>query len=284
MSITVDASAFNRMCRDLGSKMGVETRRAVVFETGKVLGLCVQYTGAPRASNYPRTKSGKPGSTGNVKLEFVNNSGTVWLSAPPGAMAARTGKAGNDYVHYMIKGPDGSPGLSPQHFGKKGKPWKGSGKPMRFPNQIWALANAMIAEANAKGVRSLKDKISVANKQAKKIKGRGLAKQSWSQIATAVGITLDMPAYSISAVTQSGKSVVNGTAEFMEDSASFVIAIKNKYPLLNGEAKKPSSKLDGESILKRAIAARVKAFAIAVQKGVFEDAKGIVSRYGGLLK
>lgn len=277
MITKVDNSGLTSAIRELAKIAKVSLPKATLAEGGKVLGLCVKYTGSAKASAYPRKGSNaKQGSgfakSGDAEL-WVNTTGKggspigqTWLIQPNGQLTKNGQPAKGKY---LITGPGGGPPI-----GKMGRPY-------RWSNERWALAQSLLAQADP-GQQLTKK----AAKDLKKLTGRGLAKAAWVQIGRALGIPVDPapPGYVLKAIPQDGRARIAGTGRRVQTPEKFLLQLEMRYPLLIGGAKKPSANLDAAAIIGRAAKARASAFLFALKNGVFSDAKARCARYGALFK
>lgn len=140
----------------------------------------------------------------------------------------------------------------------------GSGE-RRWSDERWARYKGYEAAARTKMINE------------KAAKGaRGLSKQSWQQIADALGIRdIGAPGYVRNAKPSNGKIYRNGTAQKVLSGAAYFLDLMNDSPLV-------VKKLKGAEMLQGAIDTRLKAFAHEMRTGVFEDMVTRAKRYPGL--
>lgn len=248
----VDSTGFQSLCNDLlrmADKPGVTFEHVLKDQTGKVLETCVKYTGSPKASTTPR----KPHTVGTGFAKegeselWITTGGPSWLVEPGGK---------GYHTCYIVREP---------------------GNMRHWSNDRWARGQRLLALADPDGG------INRQQKRANKIiKGRGLAKASWVQIADSLGIPVKVPAFVRKAVPQDGIPRVSGVGRKMQSANSLFLEIENRYPLLCGAARKRTAGNDGFAILTRAIKTRVKAFEEDVKRGVFDDLKTRAQRYPGI--
>jgi hypothetical protein len=130
----------------------------------------------------------------------------------------------------------------------------------RYPNPMWSrLKRARAA--------SLK----------RKLAARGLAKQSWAQLAYLAGLSITVPAYVLKAVASTGRTYPeNVTASRLRKGRAFGIFFENAQPTAN------LAYVGGPRAVQRAINGRVKFFARNMEKGVFTSLRKIAAAYPGL--
>jgi hypothetical protein len=259
-TLTIDTRGFAAMAKDLARRGGVPVQQAIDAETGKVLEVAVRYTSAPKASRYPR-QPGLHASDGQSEI-YVNAgiksgapAGRVWLTEQ------RTNKrTGHPKTHYIIAG---------------------AGADKRWSDARWARAQGLLAQAEQ--AAGLTAKQVAGRKRKRKIEGRGLAKQSWVQIANSMDLKLaGVPDYVRNARAQGGRSFVNGMGRRLKQGSTLFNEIENRYPLLVSGGRKPGAGTQGHAILQRAIRTRLSAFKNALRHGVFNDMKDRSAKYPGI--
>lgn len=268
MSMIIDASAFSAMVRDLSGNVGASVKRATEFEAGRVLGKCVEKTRAS-TGKFTRKRQESEGFATDGNAE-------VWVNT--------TGKNGSPIGRAWL--------VEPNDRGKKTCfIIRGPGDMRHWSDQRWALAQSLLAKADKGGKIASEGE---AVKRKGPIKGKGLAKASWVQIAAALGLTVSPtpPAYVSAAIPQDGVRRVSGKGRRIDSPEEFILELENVYPLLCGAAKRGTFKtksgkaastgLDGASILASALSNRVAYFQRGVESGWFDDVKKIGERYPGI--
>ena len=250
---------FNRLLGDLVQIGGPASNAAAVVkgEVGSLLDACMRYT--PQATQKKiRVRAsyrfnGKYAIRGSGDLKVTMNTGDrkgeafaehVWL------------RSGGKF--YIMRGP--------------GR-WGGRSAPegAHWPDRIWQQYQSLVDQSPEELAQLEKRWIAQA------LASQGLARQSWSQIAEALGLTLHGADGVRSAKGSDGRDYRNGTATKESTRDRTVFTLSNSMPAL------VSGRLDGESIITRAFAAREKAFDTALEKGLFQDVEFLAKRYPGLL-
>ncbi len=132
-------------------------------------------------------------------------------------------------------------------------------------NLSWRYPNALWSRMSAARLRDVK----------RKLKARGLAKQSWVLIADKLGIDIKVPGYVRAAVASTGKTYNEDTEVTQKMSGSSVfIHIENSQPTVNA--------IGGDEALQKAIDGRVDFFITNVKHGVFNHLNSIASKYPGV--
>ncbi len=112
----------------------------------------------------------------------------------------------------------------------------------------------------------------------RKLRARGLAKQSWQRIARVLGIDTKVPGYVAKATPSRGPAhPENASASRIIASGRYGIHASNSYPLIDLPT------VRGRQALQRAINGRVKFFQKNLQHGVFWDLKKIAQKYPGIV-
>lgn len=148
-------------------------------------------------------------------------------------------------------------------------------KAWRRNNQMWA---DYVSERNDRD-----QDLQVALKEfpAARVRAIGISKQSWLQIADAIGVSPIGCAYEArarAAISAKRGGWPTSTGTETSSGPLYFVELINRMPLLVDG----SGKMDGSAILQRAIKAREKAFEIELQKGVFSSMEAISKRYPGL--
>lgn len=259
-NITVDTRGFQGLVNDLLrlSNNPKATFGAVLkSETGKVLESCVKFTGSAKAKAKPRKQIPH---TDNAKI-WVNNNGNVWLS--------EKGEGKGGYKHYIMKGPGRWPASGDEkrsRFSASGAHWNDS---------RWALGQQLLAQWDTRNQTKTK-----LNKRT--VTGRGLAKQSWVQVANNLGIDLKVPSYVTKAIPQDGVRRVAGIGREFASARSIFFEIENRYPILNGSLRKMVPGMDGSAILQRAVKSRLKNFENELKHDLFKNLSLAAKRHPGV--
>ena len=129
----------------------------------------------------------------------------------------------------------------------------------RYPDRIWQTIEA-------------KRKASLQ----KKLRARGLSKQSWYLLAAELGLVIKVPGFVPKALARSGKThPENFTARRLRTRAGAGIYFANRQPTVQTPA------VRGRSALQRAINGRAAFFRRNLAAGVFRDVKKIAAKYPG---
>lgn len=127
----------------------------------------------------------------------------------------------------------------------------------RYPNALWSRLNAR--------------RVQLINRARA---ARGLARQSWLQIANELGIKINAPGYVATAIAKTGKTYKNVTTSTKVSKNKIEIRISNGQPTVNATG--------GARALQRAIQGRIKFFEKNASLSVFADIKKIAKAYPGL--
>jgi hypothetical protein len=155
--------------------------------------------------------------------------------------------------------------------------WNGKGKAPRTNKgfSFHDMTNRRWSDERWARFKSMESQLSQKRDPKKALAARGVAKQSWLQIADSLGVEIKAPAFVRKAVPTTGKVYQNGVARKFLDAAASYIELSNDNPLV-------VNKLDGWAILQRALRTRMRAFQIEMQKGVFNDLATRARRYPGI--
>lgn len=142
----------------------------------------------------------------------------------------------------------------------------------KLPDSAWANYSALASD------RAFLQ----SGEERKRIGARGLARQSWVQIADAIGVDIEsvppggsaQSALARRAIAVNGRSYLNGRAIQEAAQDAFLLTLVNESPIV--------IKRDGAGRMQRAIDARTTAFNIALRKGVFQNVKARAQRYPGI--
>jgi len=127
----------------------------------------------------------------------------------------------------------------------------------RYPDQLWAS----IQKARLKDLM-------------RRIRARGLAKQSWYKIGLMLGLSVEAPAYVKNAVPTTGKTYKDETVVVQQGTANNAITINTSQPTLVA--------IDGELALQRAINGRANYFIQNVIHSVFDTMADAAKKYPGV--
>lgn len=127
----------------------------------------------------------------------------------------------------------------------------------RFPRQLWAALSS-------------KRKASLARKLA----ARGLAKQTWLNIAQLLGFDISAPGF-VKAARGKVSNLENVAVTRSKGSAAYGVRIENHSPLMRWAK--------GRAALVAAIAGRRKFFAENLKRGVFDDLRQVAKKYPRLM-
>lgn len=131
----------------------------------------------------------------------------------------------------------------------------------RYPDAVWSRITSHLK----KGLQ-------------RRIKARGLSKQSWLKLAEAVGLKVKAPGFVAKAIPSTGQTYPgNAQARRVRVRGRSAIFFTNSQPTVQS----PYAK--GRSALQRAITGRTKYFATNLKKGVFSEIQKIARAYPGLI-
>lgn len=130
-------------------------------------------------------------------------------------------------------------------------------KGRRYPNELWALISRRRTQSLLKRLRA-----------------RGLAKQSWLRLAEQLGVEIAHPGYVNRAIPSTGTAHPENTSVQIERGPGrILITTNNAQPTVVA--------IDGGAF-QRAIEGRAKFYSKNVQLGVFDDVTKIARQYPGL--
>lgn len=253
----VDAVKFNQAMTGLQKSVGRPLRDVIRAEAGSILKTCAART---KVSTQERADL----RSRNKVTRALGYSGGFRSKAdhPVTVNSGRRGEAGR--VFALKK--DGSrfrrthnAGFAPLN--------------LHFKNKLWRDLQDAIADVRAGWQRA----IPLGRKAI------GLARQSWVQIADAVGIRLEsVPGGALSAagiakaraaIASNGQSYANGSASDIATNSSYVISLVNRLPWCR------RGKLD--AILVGAMNGRANYFRQNVTRGVFQSMANTLRAYPG---
>jgi len=130
----------------------------------------------------------------------------------------------------------------------------------RYPDALWQR----ISRQKKEGLR-------------RKMRARGLSKQSWLKLADEVGLRVAAPAFVSKALPRDGKShPENARASRVRTKGRWAIYFENSQPTVNNPF------VGGRRAIARALQGRIRYFEQNLRRGVFSELKQIAARYPGL--
>jgi len=232
MKIEVDASQFARACLDLSKMSGMDFRDVLVDQVGHILGACIRYTSAAKASTL-RKRAEYQNRSSEERERFKagyyrTKNGKEWLSIPEGGRRK----------HYLLS--------------------------HRLPGEKWKMVLALkqILEEKKIDVSA-----AVRSRGALKHTWYQIAKA----LGPGAESVANAPAYVRNANSFHGQEIPQvGTAQQIFDAAMALIEIANASRILSSPQrfKKRGKKveIDGQKILQRSIDSRVRFFNRAVEQ------------------
>jgi len=128
----------------------------------------------------------------------------------------------------------------------------------KYPNKLWSA----IKRARAADLK-------------KRLRARGLAKQSWFRQGLLLGISVDAPEFVKKAVARTGRAYPEDeTVSVDRRKGEIVISTENSQPTVN--------RIGGAEALQRAIDGRTSYFLVNVTKDVFDNMDRIAKKYPGI--
>lgn len=258
----LDTSGFRRAIGGLLQFTGKDLRTVIRAEAGSILKACAGDTKVSTQAVAERRAAARALYSITHKGRASANSGFMTVNSgarggTPGWMWHRTG-SGKFQTAGLMNVKSGSYRWANMHF--KDSDWQGMS------------AAAGLASA------ALRKLVPLARKSV------ALARQSWVQIADAVGIRLEsVPGGRISAagiakaraaIASTGVAYTNGTAREYADNKAFVLELINGLPY--------GRKIQLDRILVANINARARFFEQNLARGVFDRLKSIARAYPGL--
>jgi len=250
----VDTVGFTGMVRELSGKFGVPVWVALYSETAAVLSRCISLT--PRKAPQLIRRS----------VEYRNR--TLWEGGDPDNYRKR-----GSFIAGFDKSGAGTLFETSNWDGKGKQPKLRGGKSFHYTTEFqhwsdvrWARWQAALAKMKEKAIDV-----------AKAVRSSGVAKATWYQIAHALGIESQVkaPGYVQNAVSRDGRVYIHGTARKVDTPQQLFVEIRNDSNLV-------VSRLNGASILSRAINGRIGYFNKNLETGVFEDIRARVTKYRGI--
>lgn len=280
---------FNRMLGDLANIGGPGTNLDAVVrgEVGHLLETCIRYTPTARAEV--------------IDQRVLYKERTLY-SAYSGGLTGKEARAQSAFISVGQRDPSKSWYVTPNTTGLHGQVWRETTRTedgqivktgrrhsrhfdragnvasawhemsradRHWPDWIWAAYQREEADRRQDYEAHL-----AAEKRAGRA-SRGLSAQSWLEIADALGIDIRIAQYVRRAVPSDGKTYTNGAGrrEVQGDATTYIL--ENFQPILLHH--------DGQGIVERALAARLKAFDTAVEKGLATDLLLQARNYPALL-
>lgn len=262
MSIVVDTTGFEKLCRDFGGRAKVPYPKAVRIQTAKTMEATIKYT------PYVKPKDAKDRAARKVLAKFntfadgaAGTKDTVIAGVP------FTGSAGRQ------------PRISISQ--KKGRVWvreggkfhiMAGGTPRRWSDARWAAYQAQEAQRRS-AMQSAADRI--IPRVAASV---GLARRSWWDACEELGLAslMTVPAYVKKARPSNHRSYTNGFGTDESSAFKTLLVIRNDSPLLE-------KKGAGINALRNALNSRQTAFEKEITTGVFDDFKSLAQRYPGVV-
>jgi hypothetical protein len=128
----------------------------------------------------------------------------------------------------------------------------------KYPNKLWSAIN----RARAADLK-------------KRLRARGLAKQSWFRQGLLLGLSVDAPEYVKKALATTGKEYpANESVNVSRRKGEIVIDTENSQPTVNA--------IGGGQALQRAIDGRSEYFFVNVSKDVFDNMDRVAKKYPGI--
>lgn len=252
MTGELDCSGFIRVCHDLATYSGRDLEAVMLDQMGEVLRKAIQYTPARTPEQIERRVS--------RDANFVTFADGTKISLWKKAGSIEMFLADSTYPQYAKRWPKGSP--VPKTVG--GKTWHNMSQ-NRFRPELWGSFLSHDAQREK----------ALADAQREKLAAIGLAKQSWWQIAKALGLAADIAPEFVRSARSSKGTFNEGFAEKVFGRTAAVITILNDNRVV-------ADKLDGRAILARALRSHETRFRAAVEKGVFDDVRKRARRYPGV--
>lgn len=131
-------------------------------------------------------------------------------------------------------------------------------------NLSWKYPNTLWTSIQAKRAQDLQ----------RRLRARGLAKQSWVLLGEKLGASVDAPAYVRRAIATTGKTYDNVSVNKRSSSGQVVIDTENSQPTVN--------RIGGAAALQRAIDGRKEYYYANVGHHVFTSMEKAAKRYPGI--
>lgn len=243
-------SYLNALARDVGKPL----EKVVMFEAAKVIQKCIASTPARQADKIRK------------QTEFRNR--TLWDNGDPedpakrGSFVAGYGKHGEGWL-LEESNWDGK-GKRPRLV--RGKSFHSMTEFLHWSDPRWARWQAAKARIEGKlhNVRQA-------------VQSRGVAKNTWFQMAVDLGIAhlVNAPGYVKNAVSRNGRIYKHGFGKAARAAATFFIELRNDSNLV-------VNRLSGAAILQRAIDGRRAYYLSSVERGFSGSIADISRRYNGI--
>lgn len=252
----LDSDKFIAMINDLARVSGRDFNLVLKVQARNVLRSCMNWT---RASTTKKLKE---------RADFIRKNAENKVHSGKQVLANWSKKAGHPRM--FLDNSTWDPkrkGKPPKIYG--GQSWHqvaGGTSPRRWSPERWG--KYMSVESNKDALAEAKASAIIA--------ARGAAKRSWLDAADALGVDISPPSYVRSSVSTS--KGLYGSGKEVTEGKQFYIELKNWHATVV----KPRRGQSGQSMLERAIKARVTAFKADMDNGIFADFKKRESRYPGL--
>lgn len=253
----LDSEKFIAMINDLSRTSGRDFNDVLKVQARNVLRTCMNWTKASsaaklkaRAEFIRRNAENKVYDGKNIVVNWQNKPGAPRMFLDTSSWNSKNNKGNQPKVY-------GGQSWHQVAGGMYARRWSAArwGKYLSMDTNKHALAEA---------------------KATRLLAARGAAKKSWVDAADDLALDISPPSY-VRASVSTGKGS-HGSGREVTDGKKFYIELKNWH----GTVVNPRSGQSGQSILQRAIKARVTSFYKDLDNGVFADFKKRESRYPGL--
>ena len=252
----IESDKFIAMINDLSRVSGRDFNDVLKVQARNVLRSCMNWT---KASTIKKLKE---------RADFIRKNAENKVHSGKQVLANWSNKPGHPRMFLDDSTWDPKrKGKPPKIYG--GQSWHqvaGGIYPRRWSAQRWG--KYMSVETNKEALAEAKA-LSL-------IGARGAAKRSWLDAADALGVDISPPSYVRSSVSTS--KGLYGSGKEIGEGRQYYIELKNWHATVI----KPRRGQSGQSMLERAIKARVTAFRSDLDNGVFADFKKRTARYPGL--
>ncbi len=247
------------MARQLSGMSGTPVPTVILSETARILEKCVSLT-KPLNYSQARTRVSRNVGIRNRTL-YSKSQSRDWRKR--GTPIVSFNKAG---AGWFIDKSNFIPGKGRSAPKKMigDKSFHSMTEFFHWSSTRWNAYQKYLAELKTKQVNEKDELASV-----------GVTKKSWLQIADALGIILNIPSYVRSAHNTGGRSFQNGKGIKVAEPQRFFVQLSNNNPIL-------VDKIDGASILQRAIDGRLEYFQRNLALAVFDDLKARARAYKGI--
>lgn len=240
----IDTTAIDAAMREMSRRTGISRPDIMRAEGAAILDKCILWTKMATIGKI----------TANAALRArrtVNADGSVYLAAKSGNIYVRTN-------HHILAGS-----FNPRT--NTGKVGRTSGRPLG--RSLASAARSTLARA-----RELTKENNDGARQA-----RGLAVQSWVQIADAARMPIQA-----TAKVSTARSARSRTGIFYRNGSASETVSKNNYQIRMVNTLPYNIKIGMGGMFNRAMAGRVKYFENNLRRGVFENMQAVAARYPGL--